>query len=226
MERVLSIFCDESGDMGMASAHSPYYIVALVFHDQSQPINEQADRLKSSLTTEGFSPDEAIHTGPLIRREQQYREHTPRDRRRILSHLERFARHCPITAKTFAIDKRVYGGGRDLAERLAREMGSFVSENLSMFQSFEHVIVYYDHGQTEVFNTLRTIFGTALFGAEFRTVDPKDYRLFQVADLVCTLELLSQKLEAGTMSNSERSFFGNAKALRRNHLRLLHKLKR
>jgi len=31
----LSVFIDESGDFGIFESHSPFYIVTLVFHDQS-----------------------------------------------------------------------------------------------------------------------------------------------------------------------------------------------
>ena len=32
--KILSIFIDESGDFGAYEAHAPYYLVALVYHDQ------------------------------------------------------------------------------------------------------------------------------------------------------------------------------------------------
>ncbi len=31
----LSVFIDESGDFGPYEHHAPYYIITLVFHDQS-----------------------------------------------------------------------------------------------------------------------------------------------------------------------------------------------
>ena len=34
-EKCLSVFVDESGDFGPFEAHSPYYLVSLVLHDQS-----------------------------------------------------------------------------------------------------------------------------------------------------------------------------------------------
>jgi len=36
----LSVFVDESGDFGPSEYHSPYYIVTLVFHDQSADIGK------------------------------------------------------------------------------------------------------------------------------------------------------------------------------------------
>ena len=36
----LSVFVDESGDFGEFDPRTPYYIIALVFHDQSVKIND------------------------------------------------------------------------------------------------------------------------------------------------------------------------------------------
>lgn len=136
-----------------------------------------------------------------------------------------FMRSCPIKTKTFVISKRQFGGGSSLSVRLARQMESFLRENLSFFQTFDRVIVYYDRGQREVANTIRVIFSTAISQVEFRTVSPADYRLFQVADLVCTLELAATKLEARELSASELSFFHGERGLKRNHLRTLEKMR-
>ena len=48
-----------------------------------------------------------------------------------------------------------------------------------------------------------------------------DYKLFQVADLVCTMKLLELKTEAGLFSRSEREFFHNARDLKKNYLKAL-----
>lgn len=69
MERVLSVFCDESGDFGRLEPHSPYYLLTLVMHDQSYPISEQISHLESSLSFEPIDVSSAVHTAPLIRRE-------------------------------------------------------------------------------------------------------------------------------------------------------------
>jgi hypothetical protein len=53
-------------------------------------------------------------------------------------------------------------------------------------------------------------------------VRPDRYRLFQVADLVCTVKLIERKLEARFgMTESERSFFGGSRQFKRNVLRQL-----
>ena len=37
-EKILSVFIDESGDFGAYEHHAPYYLVAMVLHDQSVDI--------------------------------------------------------------------------------------------------------------------------------------------------------------------------------------------
>lgn len=52
---------------------------------------------------------------------------------------------------------------------------------------------------------------------------PKDYKLFQIADLICSMELIRLKLEANNLSHSEEIFFGNSYDLKRNYLRIIQK---
>ena len=45
------------------------------------------------------------------------------------------------------------------------------------------------------------------------------YRLFQIADLCCTMDLISLKRDNGTLSKSETVFFGNDRFLLKNYLK-------
>ena len=44
-------------------------------------------------------------------------------------------------------------------------------------------------------------------------------KLFQAADLICTLELLNIKRESNSLSNSELIFFKSARDLNKNYLK-------
>ena len=44
-ENVLSIFIDESGDFGPYEHHTPYYLVAMVLHNQSVSIESNIQEL-------------------------------------------------------------------------------------------------------------------------------------------------------------------------------------
>ena len=67
----LSIFIDESGDFGEYSYHSPYYIISMVFHNQSSSIESEIDHLEKELTHLNLS-NHCIHTGSIIRKEEKY----------------------------------------------------------------------------------------------------------------------------------------------------------
>ena len=70
--RVLSVFCDESGDFGVLSHHSPRYILSLVLHDQSRSIAKDLDRFNQRLRDGDQYKLLPIHTAPLIRREERF----------------------------------------------------------------------------------------------------------------------------------------------------------
>ena len=101
------------------------------------------------------------------------------------------------------------------------ELSSFLKENYKYFSQFEKIFIYYDNGQIELSKTLVAIFGT-IFGhaVEFRKISPNNYRLFQAADLICTLALIKNKLLSGKkLTNSEQIFFGSEGKLRKNYLK-------
>ena len=62
----LSIFVDESGDFGDYEVYSPYYIITLVFHDQSIDISENILRLRNSMKYHDM-PEYTVHAGTLFR---------------------------------------------------------------------------------------------------------------------------------------------------------------
>ena len=63
----LSIFVDESGDFGEFDHRAPYYIISLVFHDQSNDIDDLRN-LESEMINIGW-PEHCFHAGPIIRSE-------------------------------------------------------------------------------------------------------------------------------------------------------------
>ena len=66
----LSVFVDESGDMGEYDYKSPYYIISLVLHNQSYNMESELVALERSLTDIGWSKH-CVHTGPVIRAEKE-----------------------------------------------------------------------------------------------------------------------------------------------------------
>ncbi len=88
-EKVLSVFIDESGDFGPYDFHTPFYLVAMVLHNQDIDISENIDDLENHLSNLGYK-QHAIHTGPLIRRESVYANVSMEDRMRLFNALFHF----------------------------------------------------------------------------------------------------------------------------------------
>ena len=220
--RELSIFIDESGDFGEYDYHAPYYIIAMVFHDQANDIAIPLAKLADSLSAIGY-PDHCVHTGPIIRRENEYGYERIETRRRIFNYMVTFIKHAHIKYKCFHIEKKHIVDSVEAVGKLSKQISGFIREHYSEFLSYEKVKIYYDNGQVEVSKLLATVFYALLPRVEIKKVIPSDYRLFQAADLFCSMELVSLKIEANNVSSSELEFFGNLRDLRKNYLKPLQK---
>lgn len=192
--RELSIFIDESGDFGPFEKHAPYYVLSLVFHDQSDDITGHLDKIHQALLMRGLSENHAIHTGPLIRREHDYRLLDMPSRRAIFRVLVDFVRTCEVTHHSWVFSKRELGDTDKLVSAMSRELGELIRSNYAYFTSWERIVIYYDNGQKEITNLVNSVFNAHL-SVEVRKVVPADYSLFQAADLCCTMALLRQKIE-------------------------------
>ena len=105
----LSIFIDESGDFGKFEKDCPCYIVSLVLHEQSACIKSAISRIDVALSELGFN-NHTVHTGPLIRREGQYKYEDIKTRYKIFCKLFSFTRNVPIRYKTLFVDKKLSDG--------------------------------------------------------------------------------------------------------------------
>ena len=209
----LSIFIDESGDFGTQSS---FYLLTFVFHDQSVDISSQLARLSDTLMAMRQRSERALHTGPMVRREDEYSNLPLAMRRKLFDHLLTFTRTAGVTYASFSVEKRQWPDRLKLKARLSREVSLFLRDNLAFFTSFDRIIVYYDNGQSEITDLINTLFSAYFFEVDFRKVKPSDYRLFQSADLLCTLEMLRAKLAAGgQLSNSEKIFFESTRLFAR-----------
>lgn len=219
----LGIFIDESGDFGAFDVHSPYYIVSLVFHDQSKSIGENVARLNGALQYIDI-PERAIHTGPLIRRESDYAFYDVVTRKKLFDSIFYFARKVDICQATVFIEKRKITDPMDinLVAMISKSLSMLLREYTEVFLGFDNLIVYYDNGQVELTKIIASVFGIMFGGrVEFKRALPSDKKLLQVADLVCTLKLLTLKHQQKNLSASEINFFSSAKDLKKSYLTLL-----
>ena len=221
----LSIFIDESGNFGKCTESDSNYIVSLVFHEQDKSINEQISLLDNSLAELGFH-NHTIHTAPLIRREEPYENCDISIRHKIFYKLFNFTRHVNISYATLVVDKHTCKQQFDITRLLAKQLSDLIKENLTYFTKFDKIIVYYDHGQYQLSNILVAIFTSMLQNCYFKKVHPSKYKLFQTADLLCTLTLLKVKLkQSQEMTKSEKLFFGSVGKLKKTYLKYLDKIK-
>ena len=64
---------------------------------------------------------------------------------------------------------------------------------------------------------------TELTDYDVRKVLPCEYKLFQAADLICTLELLRIKAEGGNLTRSEKLIFHSKRDLKKDFLKGIKK---
>ena len=214
---------DESGSFDSSVVPSRFYIVAFVFHDQCNDLSRHLDEMHSQLAYLGV-PEVCVHTGPLIRREERFRLMDIHIRKQLFFRLLAFALHAPIEHHVFTLDKRYCDTPDAMIRSLSLQMTEFLSAAADRLKAYDQIKVYYDNGQSQIVQMLKAALGR--FSAVFvENVTPDRYRLFQVADLVCTVELLKLKLrEAIPFTRSEEHFFPSLRDLKKNVLRPLARL--
>ena len=216
------IAVDESGSFGRFDRHSPYYLVTLVFHNQTHDLTGDIQRLDEAMAQFGLQ-NHAIHTAPLIRREGDYINLPTITRKQIFNRLFYFARNVPFTYRTVIVDKRQLSDPVLLNEWIARRLAAFFSEQLVTLTAFDKLVVCYDNGQMELNSILTSAFCKAFNCVEFRRTLPVNYRIAQVADLLCALELLALKAENKALTRSELAFFSSQRDLYRHYIDHLRK---
>lgn len=223
--RELSIFIDESGDFGKYNPECPFYIISLVMHEQDKSIEKEVKILDDFLCENKFSCNHTIHTAPLIRREKIYVNEKIELRRKIFKKLFNFTKSIDISYKAFIINKKEAKNKLSLTAKIAIELNNFFSQNLTYFKEFDNIIIYYDNGQFELTKLFIALFAV-LFGDnyEYRPASQANYKLFQSADLICTLALLKNKTKLGKpFTSSEALFFGSIGKFRKNYLKTIEK---
>ena len=224
MQNYLSIFVDESGDFGKYEKHEPFYIFTLVLHPQSIAIQDGIKSLEQFLLDNGFKKDYCFHAGLIIRREEEFQYLHIQERRKMINRLFLFSLKSGISYCSFIAEKRKCQDSVQLTMELSRKLAAFIMKNMDSLLQYEKIIVYYDNGQVELSRVLASVFSALIPSVEFRKVQPSHYRLFQVADLLCTLSLVSVKYENHYLSKTEDLFFGTARQFKKNYGKYLEKM--
>jgi hypothetical protein len=130
-----------------------------------------------------------------------------------------FTRKVDVKVKSIHIEKKNMDDSVEAVGKLSKFLATFIRSNMDFFIGYDCVKIYYDNGQVEVSRILSSVFNILLDNVEFRRVLPSEYRLFQVADLICTLKLAELKLEKHILSKSEKFFFEDVRTLKKNYLK-------
>lgn len=216
-EGSISLFCDESGNVGKSSK---YYLVTLVFHDQSDDISAHLARYAAVLGQSGL-PDIPFHMTPLLRAHDEYGSLDIQTRKRMLSKFSIFAQHLPYTYHTFSYRKRDFPSDGAMFARMRRDLVTFLFDRLDYFQLFDQVKLYYDDGQDALNRVLHSAIEYAISKEAYvyRDARPQDYRLAQVADYVCGIELTELKYAAHEATATDETFFGGSTSFKKNFLK-------
>lgn len=220
--RELSIFIDESGD---AAFRSNFYLVTLVFHDQSVSLGDRFAKYEAALLNQQLDCI-PFHFNPLLNGNDDYRWKDIRNRKRQLAAFTAFVQYLPIQYATFLFEKR---GRLDDPARLATaieaDVAQFLRANLACLQGYDKVKIYYDGGQSLVTRALHKAIEGALAAQAtvYRDAVPGNYRLAQVADYLCGIELTAAKYEHRLQTKTDVEFFGGVRDFKKNFLKKMRK---
>ena len=211
------IFIDESG---IQEGASRYYLVTLVVHEQDVDLEPFFFSYERSLRERGL-PDIPFHSTPLLRASDDYKNLDAETRNRLLVSFGAFVRRLPIHYVTFSYKSSEFGTRQKLQALIRRDLASFLVDNLEYFQQFDHVKIYYDDGQDAPKDAVHDAFAYALSkeATVYRNSEYRSFRLSQVADYLCALELTDLKYQAHEETATDTRFFGKASAFRKNYLK-------
>ena len=217
--RELSVFVDESGN---GRRDSKYYLLTLVFHDQDVPITGLVDAYEAKLRASGMA-DVPLHLNPLIRANDEYADLGAEERRRMLGAFRGFANRCPFTYLTFAYKKSHFSDDEALYSKMRQDLVNALFERLEVLQGFDTVKIYYDNGQGPITQVLHSAFEYALGrqAVVYRDCAPNGYRLQQVADYACGIELAALKYESRETGRTEEIFYGTWREFNKSFLKKL-----
>ena len=220
----LSVFVDESGRFRHPDTDSRFYIVGMIFHNQSDDISQSVRDFNRSIAGLGLDPGAFVfHAGPLIRREKGYEYFSRHHRGRIYNRMMTFARRINFKWHCLCVDKKFINSTLQIVSRLQAQLDEFLRVHASLLENVESVKVYYDCGQAPLTKILQKSFIGLGAKVEFvSNVHPRRYMLFQLADLICTLNLVAAKIRTGErLTDSEYKFFGGSSAFRRAEAKFL-----
>lgn len=213
----LSVFVDESGDK---SLHARYFLVTVVIHDQANKITEKINAYEQSLVTADI-PNIPFHSEPLLNGHEGYADLSLSQRKKLLYSFNVLVQRLPIQYATFVYKHREHKDPEVLAQHIERDLTALLNEHLQLFQDFDKVKIYYDNGQKLVRQALYGAISSCLSQQAVirKKTTMTEYRLAQVADYLCAIELAAVKYAAKENGGTYDKFFGGIGTFKKNWLK-------
>ena len=133
----ISVFVDESGSFEPDEESSRFYLICLVFHDQSSSISTLIDALELFLEQTGLGRSHCVHVGPLIRREDEYNQMRREERQAIFRRMMAFVRKSDISYRCFMIDKHFNDGDTAVHDKLLQDLVRFLVGYSEILNSYD-----------------------------------------------------------------------------------------
>lgn len=204
--RRLNIFVDETGEFGFGNGASELYGVSFTFHEQTDNIMPELNKLNDRLNRIGYT--DMIHMADLIMKRGAYKNFDIAMRKSIFNSIYQFSRRISVKYKTIIIDKRYTDDSRILRQQLSFEINKLIKDNEQYFNKFDRIVMYYDNGQ-EILGTILDSVFLKLNNFEHRVnFDHKEKRLFQVSDMLTYIDKYDYKYKNKLpFTKSEKYFF-------------------
>lgn len=221
--REMSIFVDESGDQ---VGRSKYYVLTFVFHNQAYSLAKALEEHRIGLMRRGLR-DIPFHAGPIMSGHDEYGGMDFPTRKTYFTLFFQDLQHLPITYHAFLYKRSEYQDVDELTARMRRDIANFLFDNLTLFQSFESIKIYYDNGQDIVVRALHAAVEYALSRncLLYRLAKPSDFMLSQAADMLCALELTARKFECGEQTRTDEKMFGGVRSFKKNYLKFVKRMR-
>ena len=109
------------------------------------------------------------------------------------------------------IDESVSDNLDGMTAAMRKRLVDFLFDKLTYFQDFDVVKIYYDDGQKSVARAIHKAVDYALAkdAVTYRLASSADYRLSQIADYICTMELTALKYADKASSATDEKSFGS-----------------
>ena len=123
-----------AGESGSDNLRDEHYLLALVLHEQSDPITHEIERYEQSLRDKGL-PDIPLYSGPLLTGHEDYEGMPLAGRRRLLSSFRVLFRNLPVRHACVALRLSEYGNMGRVEAAMRRGTANLLLDSLSGYHT-------------------------------------------------------------------------------------------